>query len=409
MIINYLGQGAWLLHNYSGKNITTDMINAGFNPFYGVMPHWFLYFGIAIATVAAIIASQALISGSFTLISEAMRLNLWPKLRINYPTEARGQLYIPAINMLLFSGCIGIVLYFQKAANMEAAYGLAITLCMIATSILFANYLVLQRTKSFLIYIYLVVFLTIEISFLFANIQKFPHGGYVALIAGGILFLVMYTWFKARKIKNRYVEFVRLEHYVSKIQELSNDKSVSKYATHLVYLSSANNSNEIEHKIIYSILNKKPKRADIYWIVHVDTLDDPYTSEYKVEHIIPNEIIRIDFRLGFRVEPRINLMFRKVVEDLVISKEVNIVSRYESLASTSTVGDFQFMVMEKYVSQDSELPFFEQIIMKVHFWLKEHSLSEEKGFGLDASNVTVEKFPLVVGPVLKLKMKRVDD
>ena len=409
LIINYLGQGAWLLHNYSGKNITTDMINAGFNPFYGVMPHWFLYFGIAIATVAAIIASQALISGSFTLISEAMRLNLWPKLRINYPTEARGQLYIPAINMLLFSGCIGIVLYFQKAANMEAAYGLAITLCMIATSILFANYLVLQRTKSFLIYIYLVVFLTIEISFLFANIQKFPHGGYVALIAGGILFLVMYTWFKARKIKNRYVEFVRLEHYVSKIQELSNDKSVSKYATHLVYLSSANNSNEIEHKIIYSILNKKPKRADIYWIVHVDTLDDPYTSEYKVEHIIPNEIIRIDFRLGFRVEPRINLMFRKVVEDLVISKEVNIVSRYESLASTSTVGDFQFMVMEKYVSQDSELPFFEQIIMKVHFWLKEHSLSEEKGFGLDASNVTVEKFPLVVGPVLKLKMKRVDD
>ncbi|HMK24827.1 MAG TPA: KUP/HAK/KT family potassium transporter, partial [Chitinophagaceae bacterium] len=312
LVINYLGQGAWLLSNYKGKEITAEMINAGFNPFYGVMPHWFLYFGIAIATAAAIIASQALISGSFTLISEAIRLNLWPKFKINYPTEARGQLFIPAINLLLYIGCIGIVLYFQKAANMEAAYGLAITLCMIATSILFANFLVLRRTKPIFIYLYLAVFLTIELSFLFANIQKFPHGGYVALVVAGVLFLVMYVWFRARKIKNRYVEFVRLEHYVPKIQELSNDKSVPKYTTHLVYLTSADNSKEIEHKIIYSILNKKPKRADIYWFVHVDTLDDPYTSEYKVEHIIPNDIIRVDFRLGFRVQPRINLMFRKV-------------------------------------------------------------------------------------------------
>ena len=409
LIVNYLGQGAWLLSHYNGQLITPEMINAGFNPFYGVMPDWFLYFGIAIATAAAIIASQALISGSFTLISEAMRLNLWPKLRINYPTEARGQLFIPAINMLLYIGCVGVVLHFQKAANMEAAYGLAITLCMIATSMLFANYLVLRRTKPILIYIYLAVFLTIEISFLFANIQKFPHGGYVALIMGGLLFLVMYTWFRARKIKNRYVEFVRLEHYIPKIQELSNDRAVPKYATHLVYLTSANNTKEIEHKIIYSILNKKPKRADIYWFVHLDTLDEPYTSEYKVEHIIPNDIIRIDIRLGFRVQPRINIMFRKVVEDLVANKEVNVVSRYESLASSNTVGDFQFMVMEKYISEDNELPLKERIIMKFHFWLKGISLSEERGFGLDPSNVTVEKFPLMVGTIPNLRIKRVED
>jgi len=409
LIINYLGQGAWLLSHYKGQQITVEMINAGFNPFYGVMPDWFLYFGISIATAAAIIASQALISGSFTLISEAIRLNLWPKLRIQYPTEAKGQLYIPAINMLLLAGCLGIVLYFQKASNMEAAYGLAITLCMIATSILFSNYLVLRRTKSVFIYLYLVVFLIIEISFLYANIQKFPHGGYVALIVGGLLFVVMFTWFKARKIKNRYIEFVRLEHYVPKIQELSNDRSVAKYATHLVYLTSADNPKEIEHKIIYSILNKKPKRADIYWFVHVDTMDDPYTAEYKVEHIIPNDIIRIDFRLGFRVATRINLMFRKVVEDLVANKEVNVISRYESLNSSNTVGDFQFMVMEKYLSQDSELPFFERIVMKLHFWLKDISLSEEKGFGLDPINVTVEKFPLMVGTPPKLRLKRVDD
>lgn len=407
LIINYLGQGAWLLSHYSGQVITADMINSGFNPFYGMIPGWFLYFGIAIATVAAIIASQALISGSFTLVSEAMRLNLWPKLKIVYPTEARGQLFIPAVNLLLFAGCLGIVAYFQKASSMEAAYGLAITLCMIATSILFANYLVLKRAHRVLIYIYLLVFLTIEISFLFANIQKFPHGGYVALLAGGLLFLVMFTWFKARKIKNRYVEFVRLEHYIPKLQELSNDRSVPKYATHLVYLTSADNPKEIEHKIIYSILNKKPKRADIYWFVHVDTLDDPYTCEYKVEHIIPNDIIRVDFRLGFRIQPRINLMFRKVVEDLVINNEVNIISRYESLSGNQMVGDFQFVVMEKYISQDAELPFMEKVIMRLHFWLKQISLSEEKGFGLDPSSVVVEKFPLVIGETQKIKLRRI--
>jgi KUP system potassium uptake protein len=410
LILNYLGQGAWVLAKFNGQHITTAMVDSGqFNSFYGMMPQEFKLIGIIIATTATIIASQALISGSFTLISEAIRLNLWPKLRLTYPTEERGQLYIPSVNFLLFFGCIGIVLYFQKSINMEAAYGLAITLCMISTSILFANYLITKRIKSRWIYLYLAVYLTIELSFLTANMDKFPHGGFVTLIVGGILFSVMFIWFKARKIKNRYVEFVRMEHYVPKIQELSNDKSVAKYATHLVYLTSANNPKEIEHKIIYSILNKKPKRADIYWFVHVDTLDDPYTCEYRVEHIIPNDIIRVDFRLGFRMEPRINLMFRKVVEDLVANKEVNIISRYESLAQSNTVGDFQFIVMEKYLSQDNELPFWERVVMKLHFWLKEHSLSEEKGFGLDVSNVTVEKFPLIVAPVSNLKLKRVFD
>ena len=409
LILNYLGQGAWLLSHYNGVPITAEIIDTGFNPFYGMMPHWFLYFGIAIATAATIIASQALISGSFTLISEAMRLNLWPKLRINYPTDTRGQLYIPATNFLLFAGCIGIVLYFRRASNMEAAYGLAITLCMIATSILFANFLVLRRTKPLLIYLYLIGYLTIEFSFLWANMEKFPHGGYVTLVVGGVLFLVMYNWFKARKIKNRYVEFVRLEHYIPKIMELSSDRAVPKYATHLVYMTSADNPKEIEHKIAYSILNKQPKRADIYWFVHVDTLDVPYTSEYTVTHIIPNDIIRVEFRLGFRVQPRINFLFRKVVEEMVKNREVNVASRYDSVEKNSLVGDFQFIVMEKYLSDDNELPLWERIMMKIHFSLKDISLSEEKGFGLDPSNVTVEKFPLIVSPVAKLRLKRVYD
>jgi KUP system potassium uptake protein len=407
LILNYFGQGAWLLANHSGDIVSADMIAGGFNPFYGVMPDWFRLIGLVIATLAAIIASQALISGSFTLISEAIRLNLWPRLKINYPSEERGQLFIPAINLLLLVGCIGIVLYFRSASNMEVAYGLAITLCMLATTILLANYMVLHRVKSVLIYLFLAVYLAIEMSFFAANLLKFSHGGYIAFIVGGALLIIMYVWFRARKIKNRYVEFVRLEHYLPMLQELSNDMTVTKHATHLVYLTSANNPKEIEHKIIYSILNRKPKRADIYWFVHVDTLDDPYTCEYSVETIIPNEVIRVEFRLGFRIQPRINLMFRKVVEDMVANKEVNITSRYESLQRNNVVGDFQFVVLEKFLSQDNELPFFEKIIMRIYFLVKKIGLSEERGFGLDMSNVAVEKFPLIVSPVSGLKLKRI--
>lgn len=290
---------------------------------------------------------------------------------------------------------------------MEAAYGLAITLCMLATSMLFANFLVSRRARKPFIYLYLVVYLCIEMSFLIANLKKFPHGGFVTLIVGGCLFCVMYIWYRARKVKNRYIEFVRLEQYLPLLQELSNDKSIPKYATHLVYLTSANNPKEIEHKIIYSILNRKPKRADIYWFVHVDTLDDPYTIDYSVDTIIPNEVIRIEFRMGFRMEPRINLMFKKVVEDMVANKEVNVISRYESLQRNNVVGDFEFIVMEKFLSQDNDLPFFEKLIMKLHFWIKAQSLSEERGFGLEQSNVTVEQFPLIVSAISKLKLTRI--
>jgi KUP system potassium uptake protein len=407
LILNYLGQGAWLLAAHHGEIITSLKVDGGFNAFYGVMPQWFKLAGIIISTTAAIIASQALLSGSFTLISEAMRLNLWPKMKIIYPTEEKGQLFIPGINFLLFLGCIGIVLFFKKSSNMEAAYGLAITMCMISTSILFANFLVSHRVLPIWIYLYLSVYLTIEVSFLIANLEKFPHGGYITLIIGGGLFTVMYTWFRSRKIKNRYIEFVRLQQYIPLIKELSVDTTIPKFATHLVYMTSANNPKEIEHKIVYSILNKKPKRADVYWFVHVDVLDDPYTCEYGVEHIMTDNIIRVEFRLGFRVDQRINLMFRKVVQDLVANQEVNITSRYESLERNNVVGDFQFIVLEKYLSQDNELGFFERIVMKLYFWIKEISLSEERGFGLDPGFVTVEKFPLIVAPVSRLNLKRI--
>ena len=408
LLINYFGQGANLLKHHNGQFIgELARNNEGVNAFFNLMPQWFIVPGVIIATSAAIIASQALVTGSFTLINEAIRLNLWPKFKVDYPSEAKGQIFIPAINGLLFAGCVGVVLIFRESAKMEAAYGLAIITTMLMTTILFANYLVLHRVKSVLIYFFMAFYFIGEIGFLIALMDKFKHGGYISLMIGFLMFSVMYVWYRARKIKNRYVEFVRVEEYIPKIEELSNDTSVPKYATHLVYLTSANNPKEIEHKIIYSILSGKPKRADIYWFVHVDTLDDPYTCEYVVEHIIPNDIIRVEFRLGFRMAPRINLMFKKVVEDLVANREVNITSRYESQQKNNVVGDFQFIVMEKFLSQDNELPFFEHIIMRFYFWFKAISVSEEKSFGLEQSNVAVEKFPLVVAPVSKLKLKRI--
>lgn len=408
LLLNYLGQGAYLLANRKGLEITAAVKEQlTINAFYDLMPDWFVIFGVIVATSAAIIASQAMVSGSFTLISEAMRLNLWPKFRIVYPSEEKGQLYIPAVNGMIFAGCVAVVLYFRESSRMEAAYGLAIIMTMIATTMLFANYLVLHRVKAGWIYVFLAIYTVIEFGFLIALLQKFLHGGYITLMLALLMFFVMYVWFRSRKIKNRYVEFVKLEEYLPLLQELSNDSTINKYATHLIYLTSANNPKEIEHKITYSIFNKKPKRADIYWFVHVDTLDDPYTCEYEVSTIIPNEVIRVEFRLGFRIEPKLNLMFRRVVEDMVANKEVNVVSRYESLQRNNIVGDFEFIVMEKFLSQDNELPFWEKVVMNVYFALKEVSLSEERGFGLDQSNVKVEKFPLIVAPVTHLKLKRI--
>ncbi|MBP6456417.1 MAG: KUP/HAK/KT family potassium transporter [Chitinophagaceae bacterium] len=407
LLINYFGQGANLLSHFDGKTFTPEFIKANaINSFFDLMPGWFIFPGVIIATLAAIIASQALISGSFTLINEAIRLNLWPKMKVNFPTELKGQIFIPALNFLLYVGCVFIVLYFQSSSKMEAAYGFSIIIAVISTTILYANYLVTRRQKSGFIYLFIIVYLIIEIGFLVANIEKLPHGGFVAVILGGIIFSIMYIWFRSRKIKNRYVEFVKLKDYMHVLQELSNDAGIPKYATHLVYLTSANNYKEIEDKIIYSITKKKPKRADIYWFIHVDIVDDPYTSEYVVNTIVPNEIIRIDFRLGFRVEQRINLMFREVVKDMVENKEVNIDSRYKSLSKNKIPGDWQFIVMEKFLSHDNDLPLSERIMMKFYFLLKKLSLSEEKGFGLDTAYVTVEKFPLVVAPFSNLNLIR---
>src|SRR5690554_2994068 len=400
LLLNYFGQAAWLTQRM-GSTLTE-------NPFYGIMPHWFLVIGIAVATMATIIASQALITGSFTLIGEAIRLNLWPKVRVVYPTDVKGQLFVPSVNKLLWAGCIGIVLYFQESANMEAAYGLAISVTMLSTSVLMVYYLYLKKFSKPIIALFIIIYLTIEVSFLIANLVKFPHGGWVTIVIGAVLVSVMYIWLRAFHIKRRLTEYVRLDKYIESLKELSEDGSIPKYATHLIYMTSAEHKNEIETKIIYSIFQKRPKRADIYWFLHVHITDEPHTLEYKVAHIAPNDAVRVDFRLGFRVEQRINLYFRKVVENLVMNKEVDITSRYESLNKQNIIGDFRFVVLEKSLSADNELPLNEKLIMKGYFNLKDLIPSEDKWFGLDTSSVKIEKVPMVINPVHDIELKRIE-
>lgn len=391
LILNYLGQAVWLLQR-NGQKLDLNL----HNPFYEIMPAQFLIFGIGIATVAAVIASQALISGSYTLIAEAVRLNLWPKVKINYPSEQKGQLYVPSINWLLCLGCIGVVLLFKHSERMEAAYGLSITVAMLMTTILVANFLKRRKAPTYIITIFLAVYLVIELTFLTGNLVKFVHGGWFTLTIGLFLFMIMWTWHTARKIRNRYVKFIDIRDYFDIVNELSDDETVPKYASQLVYLTSANFNSEVESKIIYSIFQKQPKRADVYWLVHVDVVDEPYKREYEVDSLIPNKLIRIDFKLGFRVEQQINLLFRKVVEELVKNGEVDITSRYKSLNKHKIVGDFRFVVIEKVLSRSHNLSLYERFIMNFYRELKKMSLSEERGFGLDLSFVTVEKVPLML-------------
>ena len=387
LILNYLGQGVWVLHR--------PHYEVELNPFFEIVPPAYLLFMVALATLAAVIASQAMITGSFTLISEAVRLNLWPKVRINYPSNQKGQIYVPSINWLLWLGCVAIVLIFKKSGAMEGAYGLAINLTFLSTTILVAAYMKRKKVPVYVIVIFLVIYGVLESTFLVGNLAKFFHGGWMTVLIGSALFTVMWSWYVARKIKNRFVKYVEIEDYFQIISELSVDESVPKYSSQLVYLTSANFKTEIESKIIYSIIQKEPKRADIYWLVHVDVVDEPYTREYKVEFLIPGKLIRIDFKLGFRVEQSVNLLYRKVIEDLVKNGEVDITSQYTSLNKHKIAGDFRFVLLEKHLSKFSKLSFYERSVMDYYFILKRFSLSEERSFGLDSSYVDVEKVPLI--------------
>ena len=400
LTLNYLGQGAWLL------SLNRTNLN-GLNPFYEMMPHWFVLIGILISTAATIIASQALISGSFTLINEALLLNFWPRITVKYPTDIRGQIYIPSLNWILCFGCIATVLYFQNSSNMEAAYGFSITIAMMMTTFLMAYYMHYIKKYSFIIVaLILLIFVTVEASFFIANAAKIKQRWMFLIFEFGIIF-TMYIWYRARKINNRFLNFINLKEQIPLFIDLSHDETVPKFSSNLVYLTKANSYRDIEQKIIYSIFSRQPKRADIYWFIHIDRTDEPFTLEYDVVEIEDDKIIRIELRLGFRVQARVSVLFRKVLEEMVANHEVNIISRYPSLKKYNLASDFRFVLLEKFLSYENEFSLQESFILKSYFAIKSMAQSTAKAFGLDTSETRIEKIPMVVSPASNIKLKRV--
>jgi KUP system potassium uptake protein len=389
LLLCYFGEAA-LLQSHLGQTLKD------IDPFFGLVPHWFLIPSITIATFATIIASQALISGTFTLFNEAIRLNIWPKLRIVFPSDLRGQVYVPSVNWMMMAGCIGMVLYFKESSNMEAAFGLSVTLTMLMTTILLSNYMQVKRYPKILSFFVLTGYLWIELTFLVANMKKFTHGGWLTLSIGIFLVMIMYVWYMGRKLKNKYKKYMHLDRYIPNLQRLSRDAAIPKFATHAVYLTAANKPGMLEQRIIESIFCKQPKRADIYWLIHVDVDDAPYTLSYSTHIIEPEDLIYIRFKLGFRVVPRLNLFFKQIVNEMIANKEVNLEKNYCSIDDHGTCGDFRFVVMKSFLSFENELSFWKNIMMKIYFILDKISLPDPQAFGLDYNNVVIEKVPLIV-------------
>ncbi|MBS1557022.1 MAG: KUP/HAK/KT family potassium transporter [Bacteroidetes bacterium] len=399
LITNYLGQAAWLV-TQGGTHLE------GRNPFYEIMPSWFLIPGVLIATAAAIIASQALISGSYTLISEAMSLNFWPRVAVRQPTDLKGQIYIPSVNTILWVGCIMMILYFQNSTHMEAAYGFSITVAMLMTTILLCYFLLfIKKWHWAWVTLFIVVFGSIELSFFITNVAKIKER-WMFLFFELLIFLVMYIWFFARKINNRFVKFVELGKYTQLINELSEDDAIPKFATHLIYLTKANSRQQIEEKVIKSIFSKKPKRADVYWFLHINYTDEPYTLTYDVTELLDDKVIKVNIHMGFRVQPRTELFFKKIVQELVAQKQLNLHIRPDGSTKYNAEPDFKFIIIEKFLSVENEFALREGLLLNGYFLLKKLAQHDDKAFGLEKSDVIVEQVPLVYNPVQALELTK---
>lgn len=399
LMVNYMGQAAWLLHQ--GKPLLE-----GRNPFYEIMPQWFLLPGVIIATAATIIASQALISGSYTLINEAVSLNFWPRIAVRQPTELKGQIYIPSVNNILWFGCILMIVYFQTSSNMEAAYGFSITIAMMMTTILLTYFLIyVKKWKIVWVIALFAVFSLIEMSFFVANVAKIKER-WMFLFFELFIFGVMYVWYYARKINNSFVHFIDLKQHTTLLNDLSADDAMPKFSTHLIYLTKANHKHQIEEKIIKSIFSKNPKRADVYWFLHINRTDEPYSLNYDVVELLDDKVIRVDINIGFRVQQRVELYFKKIVQDLVANKELNLHIRPDGSSRYNPEPDFKFVVIEKFLSVENEFALRDGLLLNSYFFLKKLGQTDEKAFGLDKSDVVIEDVPLVYQPVQQLVLDR---
>ena len=399
LILNYFGQGAWLL-TQQGKYLGEQI------PFYAIMPEQFLIVGILIATMATIIASQALISGTFSLVNEAIKLKLWPASRVRFPTESMGQMYIPAMNRILMAGSIFVVLIFQESSAMEGAYGLAITVNMLMTTALLVYYFTTVKKYTYRATLLAALFFTLEGMFLVSNLHKFEHGGWFTFLIASLFFLVMFILLQARKLRQRHTEFVDLRHYEVMLDDLQKDTTVPKEATNLVYLAMADSRRHIDSNIMYSIFRKRPKRADVYWFIHVETVDSPYTSKYVVNTIIPKCAFFIRIKLGFKTPHRINTLFNTIIHEMADAGEIDLTSPYPSLHKYSMMADFKFISLHSWASADSELSGFERFIITGYRLIKSVSLSTEAMYGLETANIEIEKVPIQVGPIADAKIKK---
>ena len=388
LILNYLGQGAWVLPHVQTASTV--------NPFFSIMPQSMLFFAIIMATGAAIVASQALISGTFSILSEAMNLHFWPRMRIKHPTQVKGQLYIPVINLTMYIGVVLIILLFRDSSHMEAAYGLAITITMLMTTLLLGFYLHTKGVSRLIMILFIGAYCTIEGIFLAANLSKFLAGGWCTMLIGGILFLMMYVWVKAMKIRAHYISSKPLDDYYQIISDIKADMSIPKYASNLVYINHASKEGTVDDKLVYSIINKQPKRADHYWLINMDFVDTPDTLEYDCKVLIPNTLYNITMHIGFRIEPRVSLYLRQVVEDLVASKKVDLTSNYPSLRKNGISGDFRFIIIHRVYYPENSVNRQQNLLMNFYALISKIGIDEPKALGLDTSMVMVERVPLII-------------
>lgn len=397
LLINYLGQGVWLnqakdLVNY--KNIET------LNPFFAMVPAPFRLAMTIIATLAAIIASQALISGSYTLVSEATKLKLLPRLRMIYPTNFKGQLYIPAVNNIIWVLCIAIVIYFQNSERMAGAYGLVITITMLMTTILLNAWLLTTKHNRFLSELVIAFFLAIEAIFLISNSVKFFEGGYVTFTIACILIMIMIIWQYGELLKNDntfHREYVSLLAYKKQLKKLSEDNALPLYTTNLVYLTKIHEGYKVKKDILYSILDKRPKRAKVYWFVTVNVTDNPYTTEYSVDTFGTDYMVNVQLYLGFRMEQKVNFFLRQIVNEMMIKGELPRQPQTYTTIPDRNVGDFSFVLIQEVLSPDTQLNNIKKSIIQARLWLQRYTVTPAIWFGLSYSDVVMERVPLILG------------
>lgn len=389
LILNYLGQGAWILAH-------PELAAGNVNPFYAIMPQGILLFAVIMATGAAIVASQALISGSFSILSEAMNLRFWPRMHIKHPTHVKGQLFIPVVNVCMYIGVVLTILLFRDSSHMEAAYGLAITITMLMTTLLLGFYIHMRGVPQLVTILFVGAYCVIEGVFLAANLSKFASGGWFTLLIGSALCFVMFVWVNAQRIRRQYLSFKRLSDYYGIISDIKADESIPKYASNLVYVNHARDKGMVDDNLLYSIINKQPKRADHYWLINLEFTDTPDTLEYTSASLIKNTLFSINLRIGFQIEPRVSLYLRQIVEDMVADGEVTLTSTYPSLRKNGIAGDFRFIIIHRVYYPEDSGNSRQNMLMSLYAMIRRIGISEPNALGLDTSVVDVERVPLII-------------